>query len=285
MFVDIATKLLIIGAVAFALHYILKYIVGKLENSSNNTVFKEDTKVDLENDNTISHKPKMLETQKNLLQTYYNKYSKVNTIPTQSRTRTKAPTKTKTNTVSSVGNHKYLSGKKTKRDSFVVIDIETTGLKAGSDEIIEIGAVKVENINSYYHDTFQIFIKPKKEISLEIQNLTGITNDMLLDGDTIDNALQLFLDFIEDYPLVGHNIEFDIKFLDNKMKKEKLNFSNKELIDTLELSRKAFKDIPNHKLVTLKDYLGIYTENHRALSDAHSSLLVYASCIEKLHYN
>lgn len=283
MFIDIATKLLIIGVAAFALHYLLKYIIGKLENSSNNTVFREDTKVDLKNDNTIYHKPKILETQKNLLQTYYSKYSKVNTIPTQSKTRTKDSTKTKTNTVSSVGNHKYLSGKKTKRDSFVVIDIETTGLKAGSDEIIEIGAIKVENINSYYHDTFQIFIKPRKEISLEIQILTGITNDMLLDGDTIDNALQLFLDFIEDYPLVGHNISFDIKFLDNKMKKAKLNFSNKELIDTLELSRKAFKNIQNHKLTTLKDYLNIYNEDHRALSDAHSTLLIYTSCIEKLH--
>lgn len=253
------------------------------------TIFKKRKKVNyVSSDNSKPHikndfetnKPKMLEAEKNLLQTYYNKYSKKNTASTQIR---KTQTQAKNKPVSLVGKHKYLSEKKAQKDSFIVIDIETTGLNSINDEIIEIAAIKVIDINSLSHDTFQILIKPKKDISIEIQNLTGITNEMLSKGDTIENALQYFSDFIEDYPLIGHNINFDIKFLDNKMKKAKLNFSNKELIDTLELSRKAFKDVENHKLITLKDYLKIYTENHRALSDAHATLLVYFHSISKIY--
>lgn len=253
------------------------------------TIFKKRKKVNyVSSDNSRPHikndfetnKPKMLEAEKNLLQTYYNKYSKENTASTQIR-KTQAQAKNKP--VSLVGKHKYLSEKKAQKDSFIVIDIETTGLNSINDEIIEIAAIKVIDINSLSHDTFQILIKPKKDISIEIQNLTGITNEMLSKGDTIENALQYFSDFIEDYPLIGHNINFDIKFLDNKMKKAKLNFSNKELIDTLELSRKAFKDVENHKLITLKDCLKIYTENHRALSDAHATLLVYFHSISKIY--
>lgn len=283
MIENIAIKLFVIAAVAFTLHHILKYFIKILENNSNNTNYKSNIEVEINNNNNSNnsnYESKMLEAEKNLLQTYYNKYSKDNKIFTQVK---KGQIPINNAFVSKIGNHKYLTGKRAYQNSFVVIDIETTGLHASNDEIIEIGAIKVKDINLLIHDTFQVFIKPKKQVSHEIEKLTGITNEMLYNADKIEDAFVSFLDFIEDYPLVGHNISFDIKFLDNKMKKSKLNFSNKRLIDTLELSRKTFKNLDNHKLITLKNYLKIETEEeHRALSDAHAALILYITIINKI---
>ncbi|MFW3355714.1 PolC-type DNA polymerase III [Aliarcobacter butzleri] len=183
-----------------------------------------------------------------------------------------------------VGNHKVLTGKKTIKSSFIVIDIETTGLHSIRDEIIEIGAIKIENINSTQHKTFQAFIKPKKAIPEFITNINGITNEMVENADSIEEVLEEFLDFIEDYPLVGHNIDFDIKFLNNKIKKAKLDFNNKELIDTLPLSRRAFPKSYNHKLQTLVRYIGINTNgSHRALEDSKATLFVYTTSLRILY--
>ncbi|MCT7604832.1 exonuclease domain-containing protein [Aliarcobacter butzleri] len=79
-----------------------------------------------------------------------------------------------------MNNHKVLTGKKVVNSSFVVFDIETTGLHSLRDEIIEIAAIKIENINSMKHKTFQSFIKPKKDIPFNITELTGITNSMVV---------------------------------------------------------------------------------------------------------
>ncbi|MCG3665392.1 3'-5' exonuclease [Aliarcobacter butzleri] len=236
-------------------------------------------------------------TQKEMLRTYYLKYSNItNRQVTESNITNRQVTESKKyntkvikplkNVIKKgiVGNHKVLTGKKTIKSSFIVIDIETTGLHSIRDEIIEIGAIKIENINSTQHKTFQAFIKPKKAIPEFITNINGITNEMVENADSIEEVLEEFLDFIEDYPLVGHNIDFDIKFLNNKIKKAKLDFNNKELIDTLPLSRRAFPKSYNHKLQTLVRYIGINTNgSHRALEDSKATLFVYTTSLRILY--
>lgn len=231
-------------------------------------------------------------TQKEMLRTYYLKYS--NSIDEQKKDYKKDIKKKSvikkeeimSNQVEKniVGNHKVLTGKKVVNSSFIVFDIETTGLHSVRDEIIEIAAIKIEDINALHHKTFQSFIKPKKDIPFNITELTGITNSMVANADSVDVVLKSFNEFIEDYPLIGHNIDFDIKFLDNKMKKAKINFGNKKLIDTLPLSRKAFKNLDNHKLTTLIKVLGIdVNESHRALEDAKATLFVYTTSTKLLY--
>ncbi|WP_323584690.1 3'-5' exonuclease [Aliarcobacter butzleri] len=227
-------------------------------------------------------------TQKEILRTYYLKYS--NSINEQKKDIKTKPVIKKEKIMSNqvekniVGNHKVLTGKKVVNSSFIVFDIETTGLHSVRDEIIEIAAIKIEDINARNHKTFQSFIKPKKDIPFNITELTGITNSMVANADNIDVVLKSFNEFIEDYPLIGHNIDFDIKFLDNKMKKAKINFGNKKLIDTLPLSRKAFKNLDNHKLTTLIKALGIdVNESHRALEDAKATLFVYTTSTKLLY--
>jgi len=96
---------------------------------------------------------------------------------------------------------------------FVVFDLETTGLDATRDEIIEFGAIRV-NRDSDEHQTYQMLVKPSEKLSAKIVQLTGITQEMLnTDGQLIGEALEGFLDFAGTLPLVSFNAEFDMAFL------------------------------------------------------------------------
>lgn len=269
--------------------------ISKNQNNKKTESFKNIQKIDnfISEENKKEFQKEYLNfTESEKLRTYYLKYSnsineqkqeyksdvKIKPVSKEEKTMSKQVEK------SIVGNHKVLTGKKVVNSSFVVFDIETTGLHSLRDEIIEIAAIKIEDINGLKHKTFQSFIKPKKDIPFNITELTGITNSMVANADDIDEVLKAFNEFIEDYPLIAHNIDFDIKFLDNKMKKAKINFENKKLIDTLPLSRKAFKNLNNHKLTTLIEFLGIdVNESHRALEDAKATLFVYTTSTKILY--
>ena len=95
--------------------------------------------------------------------------------------------------------------------SFVVFDIETTGFSNVNDKITEIGAVKIENFKVV--DRFSELINPQKDISYKIQELTGITNDMVRDKPTIEEILPKFMEFVGDSVLVAHNAAFDVGFI------------------------------------------------------------------------
>ncbi len=164
----------------------------------------------------------------------------------------------------------------------VFFDIETTGLNPSRDEIIEIGAVKVKN--GVKLSEFQTLIKPAAKISGEIEKLTGITNEMLeKDGIDIEKGLKMFLDFIGNSRLVGHNsIDFDLKFMEHQLKKTiKIALSN-PVEDTLKMARVMLKKISDHKLSTVAKSLGIFIETeklHRSLFDSFICSEVYRRLI------
>lgn len=166
--------------------------------------------------------------------------------------------------------------------SFVVFDVETTGLSAANDEIIEIGAVKVLDIHSEEHATFSFLVKPSRKISRRITTITGITNEMLEDGISEEEAIRGFCEFIGDLPLVAHNASFDSRFVKATAGRHGLDIDNM-LIDTLSLARKAFPDLQNHKLPTLVEHFNIETIAHRALEDSHSALRVYIESVSTLY--
>lgn len=165
-------------------------------------------------------------------------------------------------------------------DEFVVFDIETTGLNKLSDEITEIGAVKIRNYEII--DRFSALIDPQKEISDEIIKLTGITNEMVYGKPTINTVLPEFLNFIGNLPVVAHNAKFDTGFIKQKAKKSALEFNN-SIIDTLTLSRWLLTDLKKHKLDIITEYLGIKLENHhRAVDDAEATAYVFIKFLEML---
>lgn len=159
-------------------------------------------------------------------------------------------------------------------DNFVIVDLETTGLSPKSGEIIEIGAIKVEN--NKVVDKMDILVRASRPLSYFTTNLTGITNEMMSEGLSIDEALNVFDEFSSGYRLMAHNAKFDMSFLDTYMNKVMGKGVEPNAIDTLLLARQIVKDVPNHKLETLADRFDIdYKGAHRALKDCKITLEVY----------
>ena len=154
-------------------------------------------------------------------------------------------------------------------ESFIVFDIETTGLSNRYDHIIEFGAVLVKN--GIVEAQKQLFIKPPIPVPAHIKNLTGIGDQELIDAPPIESVLDEILEFIGDFPLVAHNADFDIDFMNATL----LHFGKENLknpvIDTLNLARTIQKDRRNFRLGNVARFYGIpYDEDvaHRADYDA-----------------
>lgn len=153
--------------------------------------------------------------------------------------------------------------------TFIVLDIETTGLNPKQDKITEIGAIKIKNLKEI--DSFQAFVNPGIPIPQKIIELTGITDDMVRDAGMIEEILPEFKEFVGDGVLVAHNASFDMGFIRYNAKKLNIEFKN-PLLDTLALSRALFKDLKKHKLDVIARHLDVDLENHhRALDDARAT--------------
>lgn len=149
---------------------------------------------------------------------------------------------------------------------YTIIDIETTGLLSGINEIIEVAALKVRN--DTVTESFSSLIKPTLKISAFITNLTGITNNMVNQAPQANKVLREFYWFVNKDILMGHNVNFDINFLyDNLLYHNNLILDN-PFVDTLRLSRRILPNLENHKQTTIAEYFGIATVGaHRALRD------------------
>ena len=152
--------------------------------------------------------------------------------------------------------------------SYVVFDFETTGLDSEKDQIIEIGAIRVEGTE---RSEFQIFISNNKQLPKNIVDLTGITDEMLrTEGLEIKTAMKEFSDFVKDSPLVGYNVDFDKSFIQNTNKKLNISsFNHHQFIDLLKFVKKEKMFLGNYKLQTaLKAYEILEVVPHRALKDS-----------------
>lgn len=154
-------------------------------------------------------------------------------------------------------------------ESYVAVDLEMTGLRAKTDKILEIGAVKVEN--HQVTKSYQRIVNPRIRIPEQVQELTGITDAMAEKGVPEQEAVEGFFEFCEELPLVGHNILFDYSFLKQYAVNHKQSFERNG-IDTLRLSRKFLPDLEKKTLDYLCEYLKIErSQNHRALEDASAT--------------
>lgn len=124
---------------------------------------------------------------------------------------------------------------------YIVFDIETTGLDSSYDEIIEIGAIKVNN-NEIVSE-FNSLVKPKNKIDRYITGLTGITNEMVNDAPTIEEILPDFMNYIGNDILIGHNVNFDINFVYDNLYRNKFDVLTNDFIDTMRISRKLLPDL------------------------------------------
>ena len=166
-------------------------------------------------------------------------------------------------------------------DTFVVFDIETTGLSKETESITEIGAVKV--VDGKVIDRFSTFVNPERPIPAEITKLTGITNEMVADAPVITEILPRFLEFCQDAVLVAHNANFDTGFIRlNAERKCGIEVKN-TVLDTLELSRSLLPELKKHKLDIVCEQLGVSLEgHHRAVNDAEATAEVFLKFIDML---
>lgn len=155
-------------------------------------------------------------------------------------------------------------------DTYVVFDVETTGLSAVYDTIIELAAVKIKNEEII--DTFESFANPHHPLSATTIDLTGITDDMVQNAPEVSEVLKRFKDWTEDAILVAHNASFDMGFLNVGYKKIGFEKASNPVIDTLELGRFLYPELKNHRLNTLAKKFDInLTQHHRAIYDAEAT--------------
>lgn len=159
--------------------------------------------------------------------------------------------------------------------TFVIFDLETTGLSVNYNEIIEIGAVKLKQ--GMIIDTFSTFVKPDKPISTFITDLTSITNTMVSSAPRISDVFVDFLSFIDDSILVAQNASFDTGFIYETMRRLNIEEKRYPCIDTLDLARVLYVGGPkNYKLETIAKYLKVEVEQqHRAIHDAKTTTNVF----------
>ena len=152
-------------------------------------------------------------------------------------------------------------------DDFISFDLETTGLNPDKDKITEIAACRF--INGEFTEEFTTLINPSIPIPKNITALTGITNKMVEDAPSINDALPDFMKFIGSTPLVAQNINFDYNFINKNLQGSNSQFSEIPLYDTLSLARGFIYFYNSFSLGSLCDYYGIKIENaHRASADA-----------------
>ena len=165
--------------------------------------------------------------------------------------------------------------------TFVVLDLETTGLSAQRDRITEVGAVKVRG--GEVLGELQTFVNPRRSIPASISAVTGITDAMVRDAPPIEAVLPTVLSFLDGHVLVAHNAGFDLGFLRAAAERIEYGPLDPTVLDTARLARRLLKDeVRNCRLATLAQHLRARTSpEHRALADARATVDVLHGLIER----
>lgn len=164
---------------------------------------------------------------------------------------------------------------------YIIFDLETTGLSAATERIIEIGAVKVEN--GEISESFDLFVDPEKAITPEITRLTSITNEMVAGAPKEAEALEQFFRFCDGCDiLVAHNADFDMGFLRAAIRRCGRE-EDPVQIDTLVMARAMYPELKKHKLDTIAERLGVTQKHHhRADDDARVLAEIFLKMVQKL---
>ena len=178
-------------------------------------------------------------------------------------------------------------------EDYTVFDIETTGLDPYWDSIIEIGVVRVRNREVI--SEWSSLIKPStymindegQEVYVDefIEELTGITNEMLEHAPSASDVLASFFDFIGDDILLGHNVNFDINFVYDLAQEQSSYLLKNNFVDLLRLVRKIFPDYPNHRLQTIAERMEIEKNTHRVIADCLVTLKAFEKVREHIESN
>ncbi len=165
-------------------------------------------------------------------------------------------------------------------NSFVAIDIETTGLSPEDNQIIEVGALRVRE--GVVTETLSLLINPQVRLPLRIVELTGITDEMLAEQKSFKDQSRIIYDFIGQDPLLGHNIRFDYIFLKYHLANSGYTIDNK-VIDTLSIARGLHPDFLSRSLASMCEAYDLVNEAaHRAYEDAEVTMKLYFAMCKRM---
>lgn len=185
----------------------------------------------------------------------------------------------------------------TKIGNFVVVDTETTGLRYSTDEVIDIAAIRFRNFEPVAK--FSTLLSPHKPIPAEVTNINHITDEMVIGKPYFQQIAEALLDFIGDDNIVGHNLQFDLKFIVHYG--ANVSLKKRKYFDTLAIAKRTIKKtkmkwdkdiedyieeydsdrVDNYKLKTLCSYFGIINRDaHRAESDALATGFLFQELAE-----
>ena len=165
--------------------------------------------------------------------------------------------------------------------SFCVLDVETTGSDPTLSSLTEIAAVKV--IGGEIVDRFESLLRPEHKIPQRIVALTGISDSMVHNAPLEEDILPQFLEFLGDSVPVGHNVNFDLRFINAACLRLGLDPPSTKHLDTLSLSRKLLVgEVDNFRLGTLSEYIKTYHRpSHRAMTDVLATVELLHVLIER----
>ena len=165
-------------------------------------------------------------------------------------------------------------------DDYVVFDIETTGFSPVNNRIIEIGAVKVSA--GKVTERFSTFVNPQVPIPFEIERLTGIRDEMVMDAPLIEEVLPEFLEFCAGCVMVAHNANFDMSFITENSRRQGFP-ADYTYVDTVGIARILLPNQSKHTLDAVAKSLNISLENHhRAVDDAECTAWIFVKFVKML---
>lgn len=168
-----------------------------------------------------------------------------------------------------------------KDTTYSFLDIETTGLSYRTDQIIEVGVIKVKDGKEI--DRYSTFVNPERPIPKQITDITNINDDMVKDAPTIKKVMREFKDFIGDTVLVAHNADFDIGFLRNKVYEALGESLDNTYLDTLRLARLTIPEIKRYALGRIATFFNIKVDvAHRAVDDVETMIAVTNRIFERI---
>lgn len=164
--------------------------------------------------------------------------------------------------------------------NYVVLFLETTGLRPGADQIIQIGAIKYEN--DQVVATYRTLINPGRYIPIEVTRQTKITNFLVEDAPYIEDKIEELLLFIDGLPIVMHNARIYMNFLYATEQIKAINVPYLTVIDTTRLARKTLPVLSPEKLAELTTYLQFQNEEQDILQNCNMVNNIYQLCANQL---
>lgn len=167
--------------------------------------------------------------------------------------------------------------------AFTAFDFETTGLYAGTDRIIELGAVRFQN--GTITGEMQALVNPEMDIPEQAGAVSGITQQMVAKSPLLSDTLPEFMELAGDSILVAHNASFDAGFLRAGLLESGMGDLENLIIDTQALAQRAFPRLKSYALQSLVEHLGIPPNTaHRALDDSIMCMKVFLACADELSF-